>query len=116
MLITNNKCRIWRFVRADHKSQPIFKDEKQEGCNVVNLRVEELNTSIRADTSGSQGRSTMRRAHFRLQLSPETTANFGSKVKLSNSPLNEVYKIVEIQPRFDAVGQLHHFQCDLEKF
>jgi hypothetical protein len=114
MLITNQSCHISRYLGADIKSQPIYDDAKQEGCNVITFRLEEVNSSIRADTSGSQGRATIQRAMIRIQLRAETQAVFGSKVKILSQP-EHTYKLVEKHPRFDAMGVLHHYQCDLER-
>lgn len=95
------------------KSQPVFDNAKLEDCNVIHAREEQVATSVRADSSGSQGRATAKRAAFRMQFKPYTDINFGSKVQLLSFS-NQTYKVVEIHPRFDAVGRLHHLQVDLE--
>lgn len=115
MLITNQKCRIWRFVRANHKGQPVFGEPKPEGCNIVTFRLEDIDTTLRADTSGSQGRAKIERAMIRVQLPANTTANMGAKFELVSLKGQGTYKVKELHPRFDAVGNLHHYQCDLEK-
>lgn len=96
------------------KSQPVFDNAKLEDCNVIHAREEQVPTSVRADSSGSQGRAISRRAAFRMQFKPYSNINFGTKVSLASYP-SQMYKIVEIHPRFDAVGRLHHLQVDLEK-
>lgn len=96
------------------KSQPIFGDAMPEGCSVITFRLENVNSSVRADTSGTQGRATIQRAMIRIQLRPDTKGKFGSIVTILSQPANQ-YKIVEMHPRFDAMGRLHHFQCDLER-
>lgn len=113
MLITNQKCKVWRYKGANIKSQPVFDNAKLEDCNVIHARQEQLATSVRADSSGSQGRATTRRASFRMQFKAYSDINFGSKVQLPSIP-NQTFKVVEVHPRFDAVGRLHHLQIDLE--
>lgn len=113
MLITNQKCRMWRYKRSDMKSRPVYDKSKNVGCNVINAKQEQVTTSVRADSSGSQGRATMQRANFRMQLPAYLDINFGTKIELLSLP-NQYFKIVEIHPRFDAVGRLHHQQVDLE--
>ena len=95
------------------KSQPVFDNVKLEDCNVINARQEQVSTSVRADSSGSQGRAHARRAAFRMQFKPYSDINFGSKVQLTSYP-SQTFKVVEVHPRFDAVGRLHHLQVDLE--
>ena len=96
------------------KSQPIFESPKKLGCNIIHAREEQITTSVRADSSGSQGKAGMRRATFRLQFKPYANINFGTKVELLSQP-NSYYRIVEMHPRYDAVGRVHHIQVDLEK-
>lgn len=113
MLTTNQKCHVWAFKGNNRKSQPLYAEMKPEGCNVINARREQVATSVRADSSGSQGRASMQRALFRLQLTTFTVANFGAKIELVNLP-DKFYKVIEMQPKFDALGKFHHYQVDLE--
>lgn len=114
MLMTNQKCRIWRYLRSDMKNNPVFEKSKVVGCNIIHAREEQITTSIRADSSGSQGMAGMRRATFRMQFKAYSDINFGTKVELLSQP-NSYYRIIEVHPKYDAVGRLHHIQVDLEK-
>ena len=110
----NLKCKIYPYIDIDVQGESLYDTVRSEGCSVVTFRLENLPTPVRADTSASQGRVTMQRAMIRVLLSPKTSANFGAKVVINAQP-GLSYKVVEMQPRFDAVGKLDHYQCDLER-
>jgi hypothetical protein len=50
---------------------------------------------------------------LRILLTPATRANFDAQFYLVSRP-QEVYRISQMDPRFDAFGTLDHYQCDLE--
>ncbi len=95
------------------KSNPQFGKALPEGCRIITFKLEDKHTSIRADTSGSQARANMQRSFARVLLTARTKAQMGAKLTFQQRP-GETFKVVEIQPRYDAAGRLHHYQVDLE--
>ena len=113
MHIPNQKCLISALIDVDMRGKQIYSTEKREGCSVINYRVEEITSSLRADTSSTQGRDMLKSALIRVMLLPKTTAEFNSKVILESLP-GETFRLIEKQPKFDAFGKLDHWQCDLK--
>jgi hypothetical protein len=114
MHIPNNRCQLALYLGIDKKSEPIYKKPNIEGCSIITYRLEQVPTPLRSDTSASQGRATIKKGMIRVMLLANTRANFGSKFNLVSRP-DDIYKLIEIHPRYDALGKVDHYQCDLEK-
>ena len=114
MYTTNQSCQVRPYIDADFKGNPIYENWVTESCSVVTFRSEEVNTSVRADTSASQGRDSIDRAKMRVLMKPYSKVNYNAQVKLTSLP-NDILNVERVEPRFDAFGKLDHFECILSR-
>lgn len=77
--------------------------------SVVRIRTATRDTSIRTDKSGSQSRAEETFYDGRILVYPDITPENDQVV----SVLGVTYRINEVQPKFDALGNLNHYQVDL---
>lgn len=107
--IPTHKGTLYRSVVFTETGREQYSDPVSLRFSVVRIRTQTRETSVRTDQSGSQGRAAEDVFDGRILCHPELEPMMGQGVKVNGYQ----YRVDEVQPRYDAAGNLNHFQVDL---
>lgn len=68
-------------------------------------------TTVRADSSATKGNTKEYKASGRILIEKRFTPKHGDMILLED----RVFKIKEVEPRYNVLGKLDHYECDFEK-
>lgn len=107
MFQPNRKCRIQLASgKSDVYGQPRPGRWITEPCAIVQLKISNEKSSVRADSSASRGNAMELNADAVLLLSKATKANIDDVLELQGYKLRITARV----ERFDTVGNLDHFE------
>lgn len=73
-------------------------------CAVVSLAEKVVQSSVRADSSGSRGSAEIETLQGNILIPPTVTITEGDVIKI----LGRIMEVDSIEPRNDVFGRLHH--------
>ncbi len=68
-------------------------------------------TSVRADTSGSQAFAEENLFEARMMVYPDQQPAVSDRIVA----METTYDVTAVKPRYDMAGRLHHYQVDLRR-
>lgn len=87
-------------------------------CDVIYIREDVSDTTVREDSSASQGRAEEYVNDVRLLFSPRDNVRLGDVIEVAAFGEREQIKIEvkRVHRRIDVEGRLHHVQVDGDRF
>lgn len=100
---------LYREIGYTETGREVPTDPVSFRYTVVRLRNQTRRTSVRTDQSGSQGRALEDVYDGRILVHPEIKPEMGEVVEVDGV----MFKIDEVQPKWDMAHVLDHYQVDL---
>lgn len=95
---------------TDLYGSPVYGTSIRVGLGVVRLQLGARKTSVRADSSATRGGSDETTIDAVLLFEPKVEPQMLDRLVVHGVTL----RVVGFQPRFDLLGNLAHWQVDLE--
>jgi hypothetical protein len=113
MFIPNRIAYIRRkSLSADMYGQYIYGEKEAVHYGLVRFDTKIEDSTVRADSSATRGNIKEFHASGRVLLHKKHNPNFGDLLVVEN----KVFEVKGVEPRFNVLGKLDHWQCDLEKY
>ena len=107
----NAIAKVYRVRENDFMGQPVYSvNPKRARVAVLYMHVGIQESSIRADRSESKARAEEPAGKVRILVHSDDSIELTDKVELHGHTL----RVINMFPRHDLDGRLHHFQVDLE--
>jgi len=107
MFRPNQNCTIRRSSsKTDVYGQPLPGSTVSERCAIVKLNVQNMKSSVRADTTASRGTAQEKQVEALILLDPKTVASIDDIMEVHGV----VLRIVSMFPRHSVSGQLDHYE------
>ena len=100
---------LYRETGFTETGRPVYSDPVSMRFNVIRLRNQTRETSVRTDQSGSQGRALEDVYDGRILVHPEIEPMMGQVCDIKGV----TFKIDEVQPKWAMDTVLSHYQVDL---
>ena len=112
MFIPNTRADFYeRSNKANNFGRYSYLARRSIPCGVIFLNVSAKKSSVRADTSGSRGQAEQMEGDARILIPVFVKIKEGDVIFKDNLWL----EVIEVEPRRNLLGQLDHFQIELEK-
>ena len=113
MFIANRTCQIRRKSKSfDAYGQPSYGQKENIRFALVRFDTKTEDSTVRADSSATRGNIKEFHASGRVLIDKRHIPVHGDILIVDN----KVFRIKEVEPRYNVQGQLDHYECDLEKF
>lgn len=110
MFIPNNSGELSLAVGFNVNGEPLFSIPARVPCAVVRLDAGIGKTSVRADSSASRSNAEEVVVKSKILFPAHITISKGAHFSIAGMEL----RVVEIEPRYSVLGQLDHFEVDLD--
>jgi len=110
MFLPNNRCELHTLSGTNVYGEPIWSVLRSVPCAVVSLNRQELQTSVRADSSASRGAALEPVSMGKILFPAAIAVQSGDRITIQGFGL----RISAIQPRWDVNGKLDHWECGVE--
>lgn len=110
MFRPNTNCVIGKTGSVDVYGQRATGKLYKERCAVVTFEIQNIQSSVRADSSASRGAAQEEVANVVVLLSKTTVAAIEDTLTVAGRTL----KIATIEPRFNVLGKLDHYRVKCE--
>ena len=104
MFRPNLDCLVSKLSGRDVYGQTLTAKIHRERCSIVTFDIQNLKSSVRADSSASRGAAQEEVAQVVILLTKNTVARIDDTITVAGRTL----KIASSEPRFDVNGQLDH--------
>lgn len=112
MFIANRTCILRKKLKQyDVFGQATFAAPKRVRFALVRFDTKIEDTTVRADSSATRGNVKEFHASGRILVDRRYKPDFGDLVIIDA----KVFRIKEVEPRYNVLGKLDHYECDLEK-
>lgn len=78
----------------------------KERCSVVKMKISNIKSAVRADTSASRGNAQEIESDTVILLARTTRAGIDDNIEIHGNQ----FRIMSIHPRFTVVGDLDHYE------
>jgi hypothetical protein len=113
MFIPNRIAHIRRKSQsADMYGQYTYGQKEAIHYGLVRYDTKIEDSTVRADSSATRGNIKEYHASGRILVHKKHKPNFGDLVVVEG----RVFQIRGVEPRFNVLGKLDHYQCELEKY
>lgn len=113
MFIPNRTCEIRRKGTTKNVfGQPTFGSPETIKFALVRFDTKTEDSTVRADSSATRGNIKEFHASGRILVKPDVNPKWGDLVIVDK----KVFRIKEVEPRYNVLGMLDHIELDLEKF
>lgn len=109
MYLPKTPCLVQHKAGDDVYGRPVFTAWIPERCAVVSLAVSDVQSSVRADSSGSRGNAEEIEAVSVILFGPRTIADRNDIVSIAGFKLLVKGK----EPKFSVTGAIDHFRMTL---
>lgn len=92
--------------QTDVYGQPTPSTQVKERCAIVKLNIQNVKSSVRADTSATRGNARELTADSVILLAKNTVANIDDIIEVSGAKLRIMSKF----PRHSVAGELDHYE------
>lgn len=112
MFRSNRSCRIRRKLNQyDKYGQPLYASPETIKFALVRFDTKVEDTTVRADSSATRGNVKEFHATGRILVEKLSKPGYGDLVAFDG----KVFRVKEVEPRYNVLGKLDHYECDLEK-
>lgn len=112
MFVPNRTCIIRRQTGTfDRYGQATFAPAVSIRFALVRFDTKAEDTTVRADSSATRGNIKEFHASGRILVEKRYMVSTGDLVVFDG----KVFRIKEVEPRYNVLGKLDHYECDLEK-
>lgn len=112
MFISNRTCILRRKLKkTDAFGQSIYGDKENIRFALVRFDLKTEDSTVRADSSATRGNIKEYHATGRILVGKRHKPDHGDLVVIDK----KVFRIKEVEPRYNVLGKLDHYECDLEK-
>lgn len=112
MFIPNRTCLLRKKqYRYDVYGQAKYSDPVVVKFALVRFDLRIADTTVRADSSATRGNVQEFQASGRILIEKKTKPEHGDLVIFDE----RIFRIREVEPRYNVMGKLDHYECDLEK-
>lgn len=113
MFIPNATCFIRRKKKGQYDAygQTLYGPKTQVRFSLVRFDTKTEDSTVRADSSATRGNIKEYHSSGRI-LFPATVAPVWGDIVVING---KVFRVKEIEPRYNVLGKLDHYEVDLEK-
>lgn len=112
MFIPNRTCKIRRKGNSfDRYGKPVYQALQTIPFALVRFDTKTDDSTVRADSSATRGNVKEYHASGRILLPKTGDPKWGDLVIIDG----KVFEIQEVEPRYNVLGQLDHYECDLRK-
>lgn len=112
MFRANRVCRVRQKTdQYDKYGQPLFGAAVTVPFALVRFDTKIEDTTVRADSSATRGNVKEYNASGRILFERTFKPNWGDLVAFDG----KVFRIKEVEPRYNVLGKLDHYEADLEK-
>jgi hypothetical protein len=112
MFLPNRICHIRRKGQSDAYGQYSYGAKEAIHFALVRFDTKIEDSTVRADSSATRGNIKEYHASGRILVHKRHSPLHGDLVIINK----RVFNIKEVEPRYNVLGQLDHWECDLEKF
>lgn len=110
MFIPNNRGTLTPTIGQDVYGDERFGQAIVVACGVVHLNKVIQQTTVRTDSSGSQGSADEYVSQSKILFPPNVTIQAGWRFELAGIAL----RIMSVEPRFNIRGAIDHYEADLQ--
>lgn len=112
MFIPNNTCFMRRKgVGFDKYGQPSFGNKQKIKYALVRYDTVTEDSTVRADSSATRGNIKEYHASGRILVPINVVPDFGDLFIIEG----KVFRAKKVEPRYNVLGRLDHYQIDYEK-
>jgi hypothetical protein len=112
MFVPNGKCQIRRKLPGLNKyGEPLYGNKQTIPFSQVRFDTMTSPSTVRADASATRGTSEEFHASGRLLVPASVAPTWGDLFIVHG----KVVRCKQLEPRYNVLGQLDHFQIDYEK-
>lgn len=95
----------------DEYGQSTYGDKETIRCALVRFDTKTEHTTVRADSSATRGNIDEFHTSGRILVPVSVNPSWGDLLILDK----RVFRIKEVEPRYNVLGKLDHYECDTEK-
>lgn len=111
MFIPNNTCYIRRAGGVNRNGEKTFSPKESIRFGLVRFDLKVEDSTVRADSSATRGNVKEFHASGRILVPVSVKPNYGDIVIVEG----RVFRIKEVEPRFNVLGFLDHYELDLAR-
>lgn len=112
MFVANRTCILRQKLKQyDAYGQATYASPKRVRFALVRFDTKIEDTTVRADSSATRGNMKEFHATGRILVDKRYKPDHGDLVAFDN----KVFRIKEVEPRYNVLGKLDHYECDFEK-
>lgn len=112
MFLPNRSCILRKKLKHyDAYGQAQFAQPITVRFALVRFDTKVQDTTVRADSSATRGNVKENQASGRILIERRSKPFTGDLVTFDG----KVFRIKEVEPRYNVLGKLDHYECDLEK-
>lgn len=112
MFIPNRSCILRKKMKEyDAYGQARFSQPVSIRFALVRFDTKVEDTTVRADSSATRGNVKEAQSSGRILIDKRHKPATGDLVTFND----RVFRIKEVEPRYNVLGALDHYECDLEK-
>lgn len=100
-----------RSTTTDAFGQYSFGDKQAVRIAVVRFDTKTDDSTVRADSSATRGNIKEYHTSGRVLVDKRHVPEWGDLLIIDK----KVFRIMEVEPRYNVAGQLDHYECDTEK-
>lgn len=110
MFRPNKDCIVGKTGAMDVFGQRTTSVLKRERCSIVKFDIQNLQSSVRADSSASRGAAQEEVADILILLTANTVAVIEDTLTVAGRTL----KIASMEPQYNILGKLDHYRVKCE--
>jgi hypothetical protein len=112
MFIANRTCILRKkLAQYDAYGKALYAEPVSIRFALVRFDTKTEDSTVRADSSATRGNVKEYHASGRILVDKRYKPGFGDLVAFDG----KVFRIKEREPRYNVLGKLDHYECDLEK-
>lgn len=112
MFIPNRTCQLRRRKKTtDIYGQYSYSPKETIRFALVRFDTKSEDSTVRADSSATRGNVKELHASGRILVDKKVIPHIGDLVFFDG----KVFRIKEVEPRYNVLGMLDHYECDFEK-